>query len=193
MPTFGLIVEGVSDEKALPEIIRKIAGSDVEFIVRPIATTGKFVKMFPAFLQEFEKLSIRIDKALVIRDADNRDPREIEQGLKQRLQEKIQRRKSPFPFPVNIHVIVQELETWLLADEQAISVVTRERASRTVTRIQETLESIQNPRERLTGALGDDIPYTPAVARRIAKEVNIETIKYRCPRFKMFCEQVLNA
>lgn len=193
MPTFGLIVEGVSDEKALPEIIQKIAGGDIEFIVRPIAATGKFVTMFPAFLQEFEKLNIRIDKALVIRDADNRDPREIEQGLKQRLQEKIQGRKSPFPFPVNIHVIVQELETWLLADEQAISVITGERASRTVTRIQETLESIQNPRERLTGVLGADIPYTPEVARRIAEEVNVETIKYRCPRFKMFCDQILNA
>jgi hypothetical protein len=88
-----------------------------------------------------------------------------------------------YPFPVNLIVIVQELEAWLLADEGAISAIT----SRPVPRQPDPIEAITSPKERLKRILSPRVVYTREVARSIAAAiVDIGRVAERCPVFKTF-------
>ncbi|MBI3355033.1 MAG: DUF4276 family protein [Nitrospirae bacterium] len=143
------------------------------------------MKKFPGFLEEFRyaKGGAPVDKALVIRDADNKAPNE----LSEKMNSKIAGRT--YPFEVKFIIIVQELETWLLADEAAISKVTQ----RTVSRVNEDLESINHPKERLFDILSEaGVTYTSEVAKRIAIGSDISKIEYRCPKFKEFKQAVID-
>jgi len=117
----------------------------------------------------------------VIRDAHGKNPEE----LKKKMLDKISNRN--YPFEVNIIVIVQELEAWLLADEEAISKITQE----SITRLKEDIEAINDAKEKLQGILSKSkIVYTPSVARDIARESNLDKIKSRCPTFREFYQAV---
>jgi len=181
MLTVGIIVEGNSDAAALPELIRKCAGDDVEVFARPCHSKSQLMRKFPGFLEEFcrVKQGMPIDKALIIRDADNREPHILIPTMKTRYADRT------YPFPVEPVIIVQELETWLLADGQALSQV----VGRSVPDLAEPLEDIANPKERLQKILSDaKVPYTSEVARRIAAATRLEHLAYRCPNFQAFCQ-----
>jgi len=181
---FGLVVEGNDDEAAIPELVQKCTPSKVKVIGRKCGNKVRLMQRFPGFLQEFRyiKGGPNADKALVIRDADNKDPRE----LISRMQSKLSNRN--YRFPVKLLVVVQELETWLLADENAISAVTGKRAP-----IVRNPEKLSSPKEKLQKILsGARISYTPEVARKIAASAKVETIESRCPSFKKFREAVLD-
>jgi hypothetical protein len=93
-----------------------------------------------------------------------------------------------YPFPVIPFVIVQELETWLLADNNALSQV----CNRAVPAIQATLEDIENPKERLQRVLAQArVPITPETARKIAAATDIARLAYRCPGFRNFRQALL--
>ena len=181
MPTFGLVVEGEYDEAALTELIRKCVATHTEVV--PRLCSGSIMNKFPSMLEEFRRVKqgTYVDKALVIRDANGKDPGEIIL----RMEGKISNRH--YPFPVKLVAIVRELETWLLADNQAISQVTQQYSGRTVAAVNETLEDIVAPKERLKSLLAKaDVPYTDEVARKIAAAVDIERLTYRCPGFRRF-------
>jgi hypothetical protein len=95
MQTFGLIVEGEYDEAVLRELILKCAGGNIEIISRLCGSAGALMNRFLGFLEEFRyvKQGEPVDKALVIRDADRKDPPE----LIEKMQSKIARRTYPFP------------------------------------------------------------------------------------------------
>jgi len=98
-----------------------------------------------------------------------------------------------YTFEVEFISIIQELETWLLADEEAGSRVTQPRSGRTVSRVNEKLESIVHPKEKLNAILsGARVAYTSEVARIIAKESDPNKIESRCPRFREFRQAVLD-
>lgn len=144
---------------------------------------------FPGFLESFryDKQGGHVDKALVIRDADNKDPNE----LLERMKNKIAGRN--YPFEVKFVIIVQELETWLLADEEAISRVTQSRSGKSVSRVNENIESIIQPKNHLEQMLSEArVPYTDKVAKEIARESDISRIEYRCPKFREFCQAVID-
>ena len=181
MPTFGLVVEGEYDKVALTELIRKCVGAPTEVV--PRLCGGSIMNKFPGMLEEFRrfKQGTHVDKALVVRDANGKDPEEVVL----RMEGKISNRH--YPFPVRFMAIVRELETWLLADNQAISQVTQQYSGRTVAAVNETLEDIVAPKERLKSLLAKaDVPYTDEVARKIAAAVDIERLTYRCPGFRRF-------
>lgn len=191
MPIFGLVVEGDYDEAALTELVRKcISGNiNIDVVARPCGPRGSLNNKFPGFLEEFRylKQGTYVDKALVIRDADNKDAN----GLIQEMQGSVQGRS--YPFPVKFVVVVQELETWLLADEQAISEVTMEYSGKTVSRVNEPLEEIPAAKERLKQMLSDaEVSYTREVSRKIAAATNVQRIEYRCPSFIVFRQAVLD-
>src|SRR5574341_1492902 len=143
MTTYGIVVEGNYDAAALTEIIKKCLSSEIEIITYTCASKGPLMNKFQGFLQLFchEKQGSHVDKALVIRDADNKDPHELLEKMRNRIADR------NYPFQVKFIIIVQELETWLLADEEAISRVTQARSGRTVSRVNEDLESIIQPKE----------------------------------------------
>ena len=189
MAVYGIIVEGSYDEAALIELIKECISDDVQIIPRPCGGKDRLGKIFPSLLESFRyiKQGSSVDKAFIIRDADGKDPKAIEMNMKSKIA------KQNYPFEVKFIIIVQKLETWLLADEKAISNVTQTRSGRTVSRVNENLESIVNPKEKLQDILSNaGVPYTAAVAREIAKELNKSTIEYRCPRFKEFHQAVID-
>ena len=188
MPTFGLVVEGIYDEAVLKELIKKCAPSEVEVIPRVCGSREKLLKMFPTLLDDFQgitKTGTNIEKALVIRDADNKNP----EHLIARMNSKISNRSySSYSFHVKLLVVVQKLEAWLLADENALSAVT----GRRVARVQNP-ENLSDPKERLRRVLSEArIYYTDEIARKIAASAKVAIIESRCPSFKKFREAVLD-
>jgi hypothetical protein len=133
----------------------------------------------PGFLRGFRHVrqGSAVDKALIIRDADGKEPN----ALVHRLNVTINTRA--YPFPVIPVIIVQELETWLLADSEALSQVT----GRSISEITESLEAIMELKERLKNILSDaNMAYTTEIARKIAAATRLEILEYRCPSFQVF-------
>ena len=190
MLTFGLVVEGDYDEAVLTEFIRKCAGHDVEIVSRVCNPKGSLMKRFPGFLEEFRyvKQGMPVDRAMVIRDADMREPH----GLLREMESKVAHRTYEFS-PVRFVVIVRELEAWLLADSKAISTVISAYSGRVVPEVNESIEAIADPKARLQRMLSEaKVAYTREVARKIAAAANAEYIAYRCPSFRSFVHAVRN-
>lgn len=171
MRTIGLIVEGSFDEAALQELVKRCSAVATTVIPRPCGGKKRLFSRFPGFLEEFRyiKEGSNVDKALVICDADQKDP-QAEIG---RLVGMITTRK--YPFPVKYCVIVQGLEAWLLASEVVAP------------------EALVDPRTELEIRLSaKGISYTQEVARRLASEVNLKTLQDRCHSFHAFPQSVVN-
>lgn len=184
MTMFGVIVEGKDDQEALPKIIRKCFSEHIDVEVRKAGGGYNFMSKFRGFLEEFKhiKQGKPCDKALVIRDADNKDIKKLKDNMKERI------KGRSYPFEVNFIIIVQELEAWFLADEQAISSVT----NFTIPRISNQIEDIFDPKQELEKILNNKgIYYTPKIAGEIAEQLNLSTTKNRCPHFDQLC-QALN-
>lgn len=184
MLTFGLVVEGNDDKTALTELIQKCARTGVDVVSRTCGGKAQLMKKFLGHLEEFRhtKKGSNLNKALIIRDADNKGPGE----LINRMQSKISNRH--YPFPVKLLVIVQELEAWLLADETAVSLVT----GKTTPAIPNP-EGLSDPKQRLRNVLSKaKISYTAEIARKIAARAKIEILESRCPSFREFREAVID-
>jgi len=107
--------------------------------------------------------------------------------LVEKLKEKIRGRK--YRFPVKFHIIEKEIETWLLADEKALSKV----LSTHIPRVNEILEEIQDPKTKLKIILSKArANYTAETLRKIAEAADIDCIYSRCPGFKRFHRLVLD-
>jgi len=187
--TYGIVIEGKYDQAALTQLILKCISDKMEIISRQCYDKDRLIMQFPSFLESFryEKQGSHVDKALVIRDAHGKDS----EKLKERMKIKIANRN--YPFKVKFIIIVQELEAWLLADEEAISRVTQSRTGRRVSRINEPLESISQPKKFLYKVLSEArVPYTDVVAQEIARESDLDRIEYRCPSFREFREAVID-
>lgn len=183
MVKIGIVAEGLpnSDAQIISELVKKILPEGPSFISRPGGSRGNVIKKYCGWLEEFR--NEKVDKALVIIDQDM----SCLKALVEKLQEKIKGRK--YNFQVKFHVIKEEIETWLLSDEQAISRV----VERNIPRVNETLEDIQQPKEKLKDILSRaKATYTPDTLRRIAAESDIEHISYRCPGFQRFRQLVLD-
>jgi hypothetical protein len=141
------------------------------------------MKLFPVLLREFEHVNagLPVDKSIVIRDADQKIP----EALISQMESKISGRT--YHFPIKCLVIVQKLETWLLADEEALANVT----GRTQRRISNP-EGIIDPKVRRRKILSDvQIDYTAVVARKIAAAARPDVLATRCPSFRRFQEAVV--
>lgn len=184
MSAIGLIVEGIYDEAALTELIQKCATSEVDVICRPCGSAIQLMRKFPGFLESFRhvKEGSPVDNAIVIRDADHKDRNELIARMETRI---IGR---SFPFSRHLLVIVQELEAWLIADEEALAFVTGRPQPRIF-----NPESLNDPKATLEKILSDvKIAYTAEVARKIAAAVRTEVLLVQCPSFRQFQLAVTN-
>ena len=191
--TFGLIVEGPYDTAVYPALIQNIVGTEVK-IYPPIECqgVGTLLKKFPVHLARLQHAHLGgpVGKALVIRDWTSSDLRECER----RLEERVQRRLYTFPGGIAFCCVRQETESWLLADEEAINFVARERGGKAVPRVPNQIEEIANPKERFVRVLSKaKLPYTPAVCEAIAVRASLEVLRDRCPSFRSFEAKVLGA
>lgn len=189
--SYGIVVEGPYDVSVYEELIRKICSANVEIIPRPVGGVPCLMGGFPKLLKELEHVrrGRPVDKALVIRDADRGDPDTIE-GLMMR---RIQGQSFSFPRGVQLIAVRRDMETWLLADEEAVNAVALSRGGRHVASVQGTLEEIVNPKERFMRLLSQArLPYDQQVCREIAQRTKLDTLRYRCPAFLSFERKVID-
>lgn len=187
----GLIVEGDKDVPVFEELIRKVEPSVTHVIVRPIREgKHRFLARFPAFLWDLGHVHAGgpVDKVIVVRDADQDDPADIEAEMRQRLE---RRRHPNFHKGIEFHATRRETETWLLADVDAISAVAARNRGRQVAAIPGPLENIANAKERFIGLLtAAGLPYVPEIVREITREADLATLRLQCPGFRLFEEKV---
>lgn len=121
VPTFGLVCEGIYDTVGISTLIRRIH-LDAEIESRPCGgkVGGKFIRR----LRDFQYLSTRLDKALVVADAHGKEHIQYRADLMRQIA------GQAFPFPVECIIIVEELESLMLADPRAIEAVCVERGKR---------------------------------------------------------------
>lgn len=167
----GVVVEGACDIAALPILIKKCR-NDASVI--PRECRGPIFYKFPRILDELERCRT-IDKALVICDADGEQPMTLMTRIRRGLA------GHRYGFPVEPVVIVQELEAWLLADEEALQSVV---GMRTLFRSPEDRRYPKRELVRLVSQTGH--VYDHALAGRIAEAIRISILSKRCPSFVKF-------
>jgi hypothetical protein len=185
----GIVVEGERDKAAYPEFIRKIRDDTERIRAEPCGNDIKLMEKFVGRLKYFQwRAEHSIDKALVIRDSDCSDPAIWETKMEQILE---QSRFVP-SFPVHFYATKCEIETWLLADEDAINQVARSRGKPgSVSKVTLQLESHRNAKELFRRVLSEaHLPADPKVYQEIARAVSIDRIAARCPHFQQFVDRV---
>ena len=190
MPSYGLIVEGDGDLCVFEHLIRKVNSPGAAIYPLQCGGVNRLMKVFPALLKRFEYSHEGgpVDGALVIRDSDNKP---IDEVLKQ-MAEKLENRNYKFPRGVELCCVHRKLDTWLLADESAINAVSQSRGGKTIARINETLEDIVRPKERLQKVLSEaKLNYSPAVLGEIAAQIDLQQLAYRVRSFERFRQSVL--
>jgi hypothetical protein len=142
---------------------------------------------FVAYLKEFQ-WKWQVDKAIVIRDSDCRDPSVVE--LK--LEEALHRSGFNRPYLIDFYATRCTLETWLLADEDAVNQVARSRGKRSsVQPVADPLQGKENSKDLFRRMLSQALlPADPAVYAEIAAAADIDRIRRRCPYFRQFEERV---
>lgn len=185
----AIIVEGPDDFETYPVFIRKIR-QDISRIF-PVQCNGlrRLKTTFVPFLKDFQQRRDRaVRKALVIRDSDCANPRPLEEQL-QRI---FEQSRVQLDFPVHFYATKCKLESWLLADEEAISHVSLSRGGRgRVERISIALERYNDADTLLAGALWQaDLQATSRVYAEIAEAACADRIAQRCPYFREFVAKV---
>lgn len=184
--SFGIIVEGQYDAHFYPALIETILVSKPRIQIRQ-AGGKSLASKFPGLLHSF-KYSIDggpVERAIVIKDADGRPTGDVESGLSGRVNPE----HYGFPRGIQFCAVQQEMETWLLADEGAINEVSLASGkSDGVQRIPDPLlEEVVHAKERFKNALtSGGLIYTTAVCAEIARKINLESLRTRCPSFRRF-------
>ena len=185
----GIVVEDERDGAAYSELIRKIR-DDVEVILPiPCHGIGTLKKSFVGWLKYFEWHAPHfIDKAMVIMDSDCSDSSAWEAQLAQIFE---QSRFAP-SFPVHFHATKCEIETWLLADENAVNQTSQRRGkNKKVRAVTIQLESHKDAKELFQKILSEaGLPADPQVYKEIARLADTARITARCPHSQEFVEKV---
>jgi hypothetical protein len=187
--SYGIIVEGGYDSAVYDALIRRLASPDVH--IKPLPCEGKtnVMKKFPDLLSTF-KYEIGgnpVDMAIVIVDADGKNPLEVEA----KMQEKIRGRDYPFPLDVRFYAVPQAMDTWLLADAKAINAAVQGRGGKCGTKSHDDPEGLPHPKEWFRKLLTDhNATYTAALCREVAEKTDLRVLSERCPRFRVFAELV---
>lgn len=185
----GIVVEGPSDGATYPALLRRMR-DDIELLqVRECRGKSRLKRVFIGFLKEFDRNHAwGINAGFVIRDSDCKPPQQIEDELRGAL------RDSGFNphFPVDFFAARCQLETWLLADEGAITHVSQVRGKNKQVRPVEIQFEADNKaktyfREQLLKA---GLPIDPKVYREIAEVADFERIGNRCPYFQQFVRRI---
>ena len=190
--TYGIVVEGPYDVAILSELIPRILGRDVPVIPRPCYGKDKLRKNLLIHLEtlEYSVQGQAVEKALVIRDSGGKDPKIIEAELTRKVQE----RPWAFSHEVQVCIIRQEVETWLLADvAEGVNAVAEKRGGRAVAEVRGTLEDFEYPKQMLKQLLSEaKLEYTDQVCAEIARSLRLDTLRYRSPSFRTFEQRVVD-
>jgi hypothetical protein len=177
MPTIGLIVDGLFDQKAITALVRKHRPK-VAVKARQCGGGRNHAKAV-CILKEFTHRE-NVDFAIWVTDAEDEDP-----ALVETLMAEAVNKARPLRYTVRCVVAVRMLEAWLLADELAI------RLAGGTARRYANPESLTKPKAELRRLF--DHPYTDALAESIASAARPKMIAKRCPSFAKLMAAVLEA
>ncbi len=179
----GVVVEGSDDAAVYPILIKRIDPSIERVYPRECIGRQKLKNKFVYLLKEFSRnpIAFNIRKVLVIRDSDCKDSAPIEQEL----QDIYARSNLQPPFGLSFHATKCKLESWLLADEDAINTVSLRRGGRGgIPRVGVDLENFREADALYrTTLIQAGLQDTNAVMQAIAQEARLERIVERCPGF----------
>lgn len=183
----GLVVEDTRDGNAYEELIRKIR-DDIQNITH-IPCHGPVSNKYIGWIKYFQWSAVHsVDKVLVIRDSDRRDPAACEDELR------VKYEQSHFnaTFPVHFHATKTEVESWLLVDANAMNEVSGRRGkTKRIAPINFDPESCQDAKERFQRRLlAVELPADPVVYREVAAATKIEVVAAHCPLFRSFEDKV---
>ncbi len=190
--SYGIVVEGDFDKAVFHKLIERIHGAAPPIYVRQCHGVSVLKKLFPILLRDLEHVHRGgpVERALIIRDADGRDPLALEAELRERMRGQV----YGFRFGVGLCIINQKMETLLLADPDAINRVAELRAvlRRRVSRPRGSLEAIARAKELFIEILSNaGLQYTAEVCREIAGQADLGVIRRLCPSFERFCANVV--
>ena|SRR5438094_5869847 len=187
--TLGIVVEGQSDVSVYSTIIRRIRPDVNRVLPKPCGGASCVRQQMVGWLKNFQwHAGHNVQKALIIRDSDCRDPQAVEDELAHTLS---QSRFQP-TFPVHFYATKCELETWLLADENAVNVVAeRRQKAPSANAVLGLLEGIRDAKERFIRMLSQShLPAVPSVYGEVASSLDLDRVQERCPYFRKFVERV---
>lgn len=187
--SYGIIVEGDYDSAVYDPVIRKLTSQDVYIKALPCRGRTNLMADFPGLLPTFEHHlgGGPVDMAIVIRDADGKDPQEVEERMKS----KIEGRHYPFRLGVRFFAVSQAMDAWLLADVNALNAAVQARSGKLIARSHDDPDGLLRPKEWLRKLLADHkVGYTSAVCYDIARALDLEVVAEKCPRFRVFAERV---
>lgn len=187
--SYGLVVEGPYDEAFYRTLVARIAGGNP--VVESLIGGGHgLLRNFPGLLRRLEHIVAGgpVEAALVIKDADGHSVEEVEAQLAQR----VAQRNFAFAHGVSFCAVQREMETWLLADHDAINRVSVNRGRNDgVVRFPEILEGVADPKTQLRRVLSRaGLDYSIAVCTEIAAEMDLERVGNRCPSFQRFAQKL---
>lgn len=179
----AIVVEGQTDRATYPIFINQI-NPDLQ-VVLASQCGGKVKTKFPKFLKYFHtRRDKAIQKVLVIQDSDCSQAQIVEDDLRERFS-RIGLKPS---FEVQFYATKCELESLLLADENAFNRVAQNRGrTNVVNRIDYQCEVLKDAQKLFRRKLREvGLPVTEAVYAEIAREADIQIIRDRCPYFREF-------
>lgn len=172
----GFIVEGPSDEKAIYEIAKKL----------PVRTERKLIrvmdgnKLNKAKRYALDLMYLGCRKVILLKDSKGAPSKVKDRFL-----------SMGFETVVSLHLVVKEIESWFLADEEALGDYLRTR----IKAVSEP-ERIDQPKEYLGQIFKESRREAyfeggkdPA---EIARRLNLRRVESKCPSFKEFRQKIKN-
>jgi Domain of unknown function (DUF4276) len=183
---FAVLAEDKSDADSLVEIIKKLL-DDPSATVRQkgFSGCGELCRKASSYILHFAEQGAT--RFIICHDSDGNPPDEIRAKVRKALSGKAGKLKHCL-----IVVPVQEIEAWLIADEEAIKKVIPSMKLKS----QGKPEGIASPKEWLINQSrkGRSRPlYDPPTYNvKIAKELNTEKVSKKCPSFSELADFVSN-
>jgi hypothetical protein len=188
----GVVVEGQSDSKVYPILIKRLRRDIGTLQVRECGGKSKLRSGFVGFLREFDRNPAwRINAAFVIRDSDCHPPGPIEEQLHD-----AQNASGYIPqFVVEFFATQCVLESWLLGDLGAIQTVSQNRgkpAAPLPPSIQIPNANSAGDKDIFASVLSHfGLRTTPEVYGEIAARADLTRIRNRCVYFGEFEARVV--
>lgn len=189
-PFIASIVEGHGEEEALPKLLYNIALA-IQPAVYPIVLPPHRVPRdsllnVPGALEDYAIKALAdagpTGKLLVLIDADDDDPRELETRLLQCVPQHI-----PTAW-VSVCVAVREYESWFIASLETIAPLAGVTSN---TQIPESIEQIRGAKEWLRRRMPSGNSYKPTLHQaEFSSAIDIDLVRQRSRSFDRLCGEV---
>jgi Domain of unknown function (DUF4276) len=184
MPTFAVLAEDRSDADSLVVLVRRICGRPNATVVsKGFSGCGELCRKAASHILNFADRGAT--HFIICHDADESDPQEIRAKVQTAIKNRI-----PSDFLYCIVVPVQELEAWIIADEEAIKKAIPTFELKAVSRP----ETVASPKEWLVkeSRRGRSRPlYVPTIHNaKVAQHIDLDRLDKKCPSFRPLKEFV---